>query len=242
MRIVELAWAAGGELRTETEVVMRHPGHARVLTTKPGEKAMGEYEIWLADGDIVRTYSSRHKLGTQRPIRNKPRGLDDPDMPGASRVYEPLTALPTEIPARDVHSPGGLLPERAVHRRVPGHRPGGDRRARDDRADVPTPADDRADGRPAGLHDPDRGRSRYRDHRAPHRVDGRRGHQGRRGRRRWSPMRFSSRRPSTSPSRRGRRCSTDGASRQAGSKTRSITWITPFDTSMSAAITWASLM
>ena len=95
MRIVELAWAAGGELRTETEVVMRHPGHARVLTTKPGEKALGEYEIWLADGDIVRTYSSRHKLGTQRPIRNKPRGLDDPDIPGASKVYEPLTALPT---------------------------------------------------------------------------------------------------------------------------------------------------
>ena len=28
----------------------------------------------------------------------------------------------------------------------------------------------------------------------------------------------------------------------ARSRTRSITWITPFDTSMSAAITWASLM
>ena len=107
MRIDELAWAAGGELRTETEVVMRHPGHARVLTTKPGEKALGEYEIWLADGDIVRTYSSRHKLGTQRPIRNKPRGLNDPDMPGASRVYEPLTALPTEsLPETFIHPAG----------------------------------------------------------------------------------------------------------------------------------------
>ena len=98
---------AAGELRTETEVAMRHAGHARVLTTRPGEKALGEYEIWLADGDIVRTYSSRHKLGTQRPIRNRPRGLDDPDIPGASKVYEPLTALPMEtLPETFIHPAG----------------------------------------------------------------------------------------------------------------------------------------
>jgi len=107
MRIVELAWGAAGEQRTEIDVAMRHPGHARVLVTQPGEKALGDYEIWLADGDIVRTYSSRHKLGTQRPIRNKPRGLGDPDLPGASKVYEPLTALPTEsLPETFIHPAG----------------------------------------------------------------------------------------------------------------------------------------
>ena len=107
MRIVELAWGAGGEQRTETEVAMRHAGHARVLTTQPGEKALGDYEIWIADGDIVRTYASRHKLGTQRPIRNRPRGLDDPDLPGSSRVYEPLTALPMEtLPETFIHPAG----------------------------------------------------------------------------------------------------------------------------------------
>ena len=242
MRIVELAWAAGGELRTETEVVMRHPGHARVLTTKPGEKALGEYEIWIADGDIVRTYSSRHKLGTQRPIRNRPRGLDDPDLPGASKVYEPLTALPTEsLPETFIHPAGfcqNVLSTGACQVSGPEVISGRETIGLTCHA----PADDGADRRPAGLHDPDRGRSRYRDHRAPRRDDRRRDHQGRPGRQTWSPMRCSSRRPSTSPSRRGRRCSTDGASRQPGSKTRSITWITPFDTSMSAAITWASLM
>ncbi len=107
MRIVELAWGAAGEQRTQTEVVMRHAGHARVLTTQPGEKALGDYEIWIADGDIVRTYASRHKLGTQRPIRNRPRGLDDPDIPGSSRVYEPLTALPMEtLPETFIHPAG----------------------------------------------------------------------------------------------------------------------------------------
>ena len=83
---------------------------------------MADYELWISDGDIVRTYASVHGLGTQRPVRNRPRGLDDPDFPGPSRVYEPLTALPMEtLPDTFVH-PGRLLPERARHRPLPGHR------------------------------------------------------------------------------------------------------------------------
>jgi hypothetical protein len=47
-------------------------------------------------------------LGTQRPTRNRPRGLDDRDLPGASQVYEPVTALPMEtLPDTFVH-PAGL--------------------------------------------------------------------------------------------------------------------------------------
>ena len=192
---------------------MRHVVTPGCWTTRPGEKALGEYEIWLADGDIVRTYSSRHKLGTQRPIRTWPRGLDDPDIPGASKVYEPLTALPMEtLPETFIH-PAGYRQERAVHRRVPGHRPGGGPRARDDRADLLAPADDRDDGRPAGFHDPDRRRSRYRSSCAsPSRWPARSPGTPRSST--WSPIRHSSRRPSTSSSRRGRRCSTDGAGRQ----------------------------
>ena len=48
-----------------------------------------------------------HGLGTQRPVRNRPRGLDDPDLPGTSKVYEPLTALPMEtLPDTFVHPAG----------------------------------------------------------------------------------------------------------------------------------------
>jgi outer membrane lipoprotein-sorting protein len=107
MRIVERSWGVAGEQRVETEVAMRHPGHARVMTTQPGAKALGDYEIWMADGDIVQTYSSRHKLGTRRPIRNRPRGLDDPDLPGAAKVYEALTALQMEtLPEMFIHPAG----------------------------------------------------------------------------------------------------------------------------------------
>ncbi len=66
-----------------------------------------DYELWISDGELVRTYASAHRLGTQRPVRNRPRGLDDPDFPGPSRVYEPVTALPMEtLPDTFVHPAG----------------------------------------------------------------------------------------------------------------------------------------
>jgi outer membrane lipoprotein-sorting protein len=107
MRIEERTWTARGEQVVEMEVALQHPGHARVMTTEAASGPIGEYEIWIADGDLVRTYASRHKLGTQRPIRNRPRGLEDRDFPGASQVYQPVTALPMEtLPDTFVHPAG----------------------------------------------------------------------------------------------------------------------------------------
>jgi hypothetical protein len=108
MRIVERARTARGEESVTIEVAIRHPGHSKVTTTREGQTARAEYEIWLSDGDLVRTYAAAHKLGTERPIRNRPRGLHDPDIPGTAKVYEPLTALPMEtLPETFVH-PAGL--------------------------------------------------------------------------------------------------------------------------------------
>jgi outer membrane lipoprotein-sorting protein len=107
MRIEERSLTARGEQVVESEVAIRHPGHARVMTRRAGAGPIGEYEVWIADGDLVRTYASRHRLGTERPIRNRPRGLDDRDFPGASQVYEPVTALPMEsLPETFVHPAG----------------------------------------------------------------------------------------------------------------------------------------
>jgi outer membrane lipoprotein-sorting protein len=107
MRILEKATNARGEDVTQVDVLLRHPGHARVTTSRPGEIGSGQHEIWICDGDIVRTYAAAHRLGTQRPIRNRPRGLEDPDFPGMARVYEPVTALPMEtLPETFVHPAG----------------------------------------------------------------------------------------------------------------------------------------
>jgi hypothetical protein len=107
MRIVEEARTTRGVDVTRIEVVISHPGHSKVTTTRDSQGARADYEIWISDGDLVRTYASAHKLGTQRPIRNRPRGLHDRDFPGRSQVYEPVTALPMEtLPETFVHPAG----------------------------------------------------------------------------------------------------------------------------------------
>jgi hypothetical protein len=107
MRIEDWTVTAVGEQLTVVDLAVRHPGHARVTTTEPSRGTAANYEVWLSDGEIVRTYSAPHKLGTQRPVRPSVVGLDDPDLPPMSRVYRPLTALPMEtLPDTFVHPAG----------------------------------------------------------------------------------------------------------------------------------------
>jgi len=107
LRVEERTQTARGEELTTSEVALHHPGRAKVTTTRDGERGKADYEIWISDGDLVRTYAAVHKLGTQRPIRNRPRGLDDRDFPGSSRLYEPVTALPMEtLPDTFIHPAG----------------------------------------------------------------------------------------------------------------------------------------
>jgi outer membrane lipoprotein-sorting protein len=106
LRIEERAGTARGTHLVTSELLLRHPGDARVTTTEDGRGTAGNYDLWLSDGETVRTYSAQHKLGTQRPVRNSVRGLDK-DFPGRSRVYVPVTPLPMEtLPDTFVHPAG----------------------------------------------------------------------------------------------------------------------------------------
>jgi outer membrane lipoprotein-sorting protein len=107
MRIEERTYGARGELLVTIDVALRHPGQARVVTTTPARRAAGSHELWISDGEIVRTYSAQHKLGTSRPVRNRPRGLNPREYPGRSTVYEPVTPLPSEtLPELFLHPAG----------------------------------------------------------------------------------------------------------------------------------------
>lgn len=107
MRIEERTWGARGEQLVRLDVTIRHPGQARVLTSEPGQGAAGQHELWISDGEAIRTYSAAHRLGTSRPIRNRPRGLDPRSYPGFSTIYEPLTPLPMETLAELFVHPAG---------------------------------------------------------------------------------------------------------------------------------------
>ncbi len=110
LRIEEETRTTRGAHLVAMDLLLRHPGEARVTTTEPNHGTAGNYELWLSDGEIVRTYSAPHRLGTHRPVRPAVRGLTGAaarDFPGTSLVYVPLTSLPAEtLPDTFVHPAG----------------------------------------------------------------------------------------------------------------------------------------
>ena len=132
MRIEERTGTTHGDLVTTFDVLLEHPGRAKVLTSEPGAGPAGRYEVWVSDGSTVRTYVAERKVGTQRPVRPRVRGVvDDPDLPGRSRVYVPLTQLPMESLAEAFIHPGGYCQNVLAtgECRVVGTAPHGDREA-----------------------------------------------------------------------------------------------------------------
>lgn len=107
LEIAETARTAAGDEETTTELLLRHPGRARVTRRIAAPGPVGAVELWLSDGETVRTYASRDRRGSIRPLRRGVVGLDDPDLPGMARIYVPLTPLPAEsLPELFVHPAG----------------------------------------------------------------------------------------------------------------------------------------
>jgi outer membrane lipoprotein-sorting protein len=107
LRLEERVRTAAGETLRFHEVLLRHPGQARVTTRRPGG-ASTDTDIWLSDGTMIRTYRSGHRVATSRPARSAPAGLDDRDLPGTARPYTPLTALPASSLVDTFVHPGGF--------------------------------------------------------------------------------------------------------------------------------------
>jgi outer membrane lipoprotein-sorting protein len=110
MRVEERTFGVEGEQIAIVELALRHPNDARVTTTRPGHGTTADYEVWISDGEVVRTYSAPHRLGTERPVRRSVVGVsgrESRDLPGPSRVYAPLTGLPMEtLPEAFIHPAG----------------------------------------------------------------------------------------------------------------------------------------
>lgn len=106
MRIEERTVTALGEELSVADVTLRHPGEAKILTSRP-DQGMDAYELWLTDGSHVRTFVAERRTGTRRPVRTGVRGTDNPDLPGASRVYRAITPLQAEsLPELFIHPAG----------------------------------------------------------------------------------------------------------------------------------------
>ena len=108
MRIEEHAFTARGEDVITVEVTLEHPGKAKILSSLgAGSVAATDYDVWVTDGETVHAYVASRRVGTRRPVRPRPRGLDSPDFPGSSKVYVPVTALQSEsLPELFIHPAG----------------------------------------------------------------------------------------------------------------------------------------
>jgi len=108
LRLEEQTWVATGESLRLHELLLRHPGRARVTSIRPEDGTPRNHDVWLSDGDVIRTYRAGHRLGSTRPARSRVAGLDGGDLPGASRAYHPRTSLPANSLVDTFVHPAGL--------------------------------------------------------------------------------------------------------------------------------------
>jgi outer membrane lipoprotein-sorting protein len=98
MRIEDRTYGARGETVETSEVWLRHPGRAKVVTRTGGDTdgVSRDFRVWITDGERVRTYDGRANVASVRPVRDRVEGVTAPDLPAFARVYTQVTDLPME--------------------------------------------------------------------------------------------------------------------------------------------------
>ncbi len=109
MSIIERSQNAKGEDVLRHDIAMRHPQQARVITRRTDDSLSSEYDVWIGDGDRVRTYSAWGKRASDRARRPAVVGPATPDLPAFSGARKPLTALPAGSIADAFVHPHGLF-------------------------------------------------------------------------------------------------------------------------------------
>jgi hypothetical protein len=109
MRVEERTGTAKGEELAVIELVLRHPGRARITTRMSADPLSREYRIWASDGELVTTYDAMDERASIRPVRPAPVGASDPDRPRFAQVYTPRTPLPASSVMDTLIHPHGLI-------------------------------------------------------------------------------------------------------------------------------------
>jgi outer membrane lipoprotein-sorting protein len=109
MRILEQTLTARGETLVTVDVILAHPGRARITRRRSTEPLGRDYDVWSSDGVTVTTYDARSERASVRPVRRRVVGATRSDLPRFSQVYVPLTALPAETLADTFIHPHGYI-------------------------------------------------------------------------------------------------------------------------------------
>jgi hypothetical protein len=109
MRIRESTVTARGEEIVTIEVALRHPGHARVVRRRGEGPLSRNFDVWLTDGTLVRTYDAAGNRASVRPLRRGVVGADRPDLPAFARLVMQRTPLPAASVADVFVHPHGFV-------------------------------------------------------------------------------------------------------------------------------------
>ena len=150
MRIEERTYGARGEQLVTMDIAVRHPGHARVVTTEPSARRSRQPRAL-----DLRRRGRPHLLGgppawaRAGPSGTGVRGLDPRTTPARRPSTSRSRSLPMETLAELFVHPAGLLPERAGDGRLLDLGHGPDRRPRGRSSSSATtrgPSSDRSTG------------------------------------------------------------------------------------------------
>lgn len=106
---------AAKELST-IELILAHPGRARITTRRSTDPLSRDYRVWASDGSIVTTYDALDERASVRPLRPMPVGAADPSKRRYAQVWTPRTQLPVSSVVDTMIDPHGLILERAADR------------------------------------------------------------------------------------------------------------------------------
>lgn len=109
LRVEERTWTAKGEELATIELVLRHPGRARITTRRGSDPLSRDYRIWACDGATVTTYDALDERASVRPLRKPVVGADDPGKPAFARTRTALTQLPVSSVVDTMVHPNGFV-------------------------------------------------------------------------------------------------------------------------------------
>ena len=108
MTIRDTSATARGDETEIIEVALRHPGDAKVVHRRGEDPLSRDYDVWITDGEHVKTYDAAGNRASVRPLRRGVVGAERSDLPGFSRLYMPRTPLPPESVAETFIHPHGF--------------------------------------------------------------------------------------------------------------------------------------
>ena len=107
MRIVDRRITTHGDETETYDIWLGHPRRAKVVTNRGGPIER-DFDVWVSDGETVRTYDAKGNTATLRRLPARPVGVTDPDLPSFARIYVPVTPLPPESLADTFVHPHGF--------------------------------------------------------------------------------------------------------------------------------------